>query len=64
MTERERLLLYEMIKMARGKLIEMGNADFKRKEIPLTDFINESSLILGALEEIYGTPRKTNELEK
>ncbi len=61
MNERERMLLYEMLKMARGKLIQMAHVNPTDKSICLMDFVGESSRIIGALEEIYGTPEKYQE---
>lgn len=58
MNERERLLLHEMIGMARNKLIQVGIQSQGDKSIRMTDFINESSRILGVLEKIYDTPFK------
>jgi hypothetical protein len=64
MNERERLLLYEMLRMARGKLIQLANVNLTDKSVCLMDFVGESSRILGALEEIYFTPIKDHKVKK
>ena len=55
MNERERRLLYAMVKMARGRLIRLKSAkmnDYK----PLLEYVDEASHILADLEDIYGSP--------
>jgi hypothetical protein len=61
MNERERILLYEMIKLARGKLIQICSHDQKDKFIVLGDLLSEASRILGTIEEIYSTPDKNHD---
>ena len=58
MNERERMFLYEMIKLARGKLMQICSHDPKDKFIVLGDLLSEASRILGTIEEIYSTPEK------
>lgn len=60
MNERERRLLYEMLKIARGLLIRMRNAKPTEKNLLLIDFVNQSSQVLGILEDIYSTPGCNN----
>ena len=57
MNERERMFLYEMIKLARGKLMKICEADPKGRFV-VFDVLSEASRILGTIEEIYSTPEK------
>ncbi len=57
MSERERMLLYEMIKLVRGKLMQICEADPKGRFV-VFDVLSEASRILGTIEGIYSTPEK------
>ncbi len=57
MSERERMFLCEMIKLARGKLMQICEQDQKGKFV-VFDVLSEASRILGTIEEIYSTPEK------
>lgn len=48
MNERERMFLYETIKMARGKLMQICEADPKGRFV-VFDVLSEASRILGEL---------------